>query len=168
MGKDGGLLQVVEETKPSGSAYRAFNGDTMATGVFISGDEQLIRRVTWPAGPPAPASGGLALPETVTSAVTEDAGPMVSAMDPETLGKIRSKLAALREPVPADELCTFQEPGRIGISLNAVTVVLGDATCPQAVSTGGGRVRAPADLGRELRALIVASERAAVQRKPKD
>ncbi|MET8910191.1 hypothetical protein [Micromonospora sp. NPDC004551] len=70
--------------------------------------------------------------------------------------------------MPADEACTLQKPGRVGIALDDVTVVLGDATCPQAISTGGGRVRAPDGLGRELLGLIVASDRAAVERATKD
>ncbi|WP_446218825.1 hypothetical protein [Micromonospora sp. IBHARD004] len=169
--KDEQLLQVVEEIE-SRSIYRAFNEETIATGVFISGDEkgreQLLKRVTWPAGPPAPPSGGLALPDHITSAVTEDAGPMVTATDAETLTRIRTKLAELRDPVPADEECTLQKPGAVGISLGEVTVVLGDATCPQAISTGGGRVRAPAGLGKELLGLIVASDRAAAERATED
>ena len=169
--KDGQLLQVEQDIKPSGWKYRAFNQQE-ATGVFISGDEkgreQLLKRVTWPAGPPAPPSGGLALPDRITSATIEHKGPMVTATDAETLTKIRTKLAALRDPVPAGEECTLQKPGRVGIALGDVIVVLGDATCPQAISTGGGRVRAPAGLGRELLGLIVASDRAAVKRKPKD
>jgi hypothetical protein len=40
-------------------------------------------------------------------------------------------------------------------------VVIGDATCPQAVSTGGGRVRVPPGFGEELLDLIVASDRPA-------
>ena len=51
------------------------------------------------------------------------------------------KLAELRDPVPAGEECTLPKPGSVGISVGEVIVVLGDATCPQAISTGGGRVR---------------------------
>jgi len=171
--KDGQLLQVAEDITQSQWTYRAFNEEAMATGVFISGDEkgreQLLKRVTWPAGPPAPPSGGLALPDRITGAVTENAGPMVTATDAKTLTRIRTKLAELRDPVPADEECTLQEPGRVGIALDdGVTVVLGDATCPQAISTGGGRVRVPAGLGKELLDLIVASDRAAAERANKD
>jgi hypothetical protein len=162
--KDGQLLQVEQDTKPSGWKYRAFN-QQQATGVFISGDEQLLKRVTWPAGPPAPPAGGLALPDRITSATSEYRGPMVTATDAGTLTAIRTKLAGLRDPVPAGEECTLQKPGRVGIALGEVIVVLGDATCPQAISTGGGRVRAPAGLGRELLGLIVASDRAAAKRK---
>jgi hypothetical protein len=170
--EDGRLLQVQQQTEPSVWTYRVFNEDPMATSVLISGDEaggeQLLKRVTWPAGPPAPPSGGLALPEHITSAVTEDAGPMVSASDAKTLTRIRTELAELRDPVPAGEECTLQKPGRVGIGLGDVIVVLGDKTCPQAISTGGGRVRAPAGLGKELLGLIVASERAAAERHKKN
>ncbi|MEU4776330.1 hypothetical protein [Micromonospora sp. NPDC023633] len=169
--KDEQLLQVVQAIEPI-SMYRAFNEESLATGVFISGDEkgreQLLKRVTWPAGPLAPPSGGLALPDRITSAVTEDAGPMVTAMDAKTLTQIRTRLTELRDPVPAGEECTLQMPGAVGIALNGVTVVLGDATCPQAISTGGGRVRVPAGLGKELLDLIVASDRAAAERATKD
>ncbi|MFY1690591.1 hypothetical protein [Plantactinospora sp. WMMB782] len=149
-------------------AYHAFSeGEALAPTVFISGDEegreQLLERVTWPAGPPAPASGGLALPARISSAVSEKDGPMVAAADAVTVTRIRTKLAELRETVPAGEECTLQKPGAIGISLGEVTVVLGDATCPQAISTGGGRVRVPADLGKDLLDLIVASDRAATE-----
>ncbi|MFG1832151.1 hypothetical protein [Micromonospora chersina] len=170
--KDGQLLEVTEDITQSQWTYRAFNEEIMATGVFISGDakgrEQLLKRVTWPAGPPAPASGGLMLPDRITSAVSENAGPMVTAMDAKTLTRIRAALTELRDPVPAGEECTLQVPGAVGIGLDGVTVVLGDATCPQAVSTGGGRVRVPAGLGKELLDLIVASDRAAVERANKD
>ncbi len=43
-----------------------------------------------------------------------------------------------------------------------------DQSCPQAISTGGGRVRVPAGLGKELLDLIVASDRAAAERAHKD
>lgn len=169
--KDGQLLQVDHGIKSSGWRYRAFN-QVQATGVYISGDEQdreqLLKRVTWPAGPAAPPGGGLALPDRITSATSEYRGPMVTAMDAKTLNEIRTRLAELRDPVPDGEECTLQKPGRVGIAIDDVIVVLGDATCPQAISTGGGRVRAPAGLGKELLGLIVASDRAAVERKNKD
>ncbi|WP_431878276.1 hypothetical protein [Micromonospora marina] len=170
--KDGQLLQVTEDITRSQWTYRAFNEEELATGLLISGDakgrDQLLKRVTWPAGPEAPASAGLVLPDRITSAVSENAGPMVTAMDAETLTRIRTALAELRDPVPAGEECELQRPGVVGIALDRVTVVLGDATCPQAISTGGGRVRAPAGLGRELLDLIVASDRAAAERLHKD
>ncbi|MET8833576.1 hypothetical protein ABZV78_06645 [Micromonospora sp. NPDC004540] len=170
--KDGQLLQVTEDVTQSQWTYRAFNEEERATGVFISGDEkgreQLLKRVTWPAGPAAPASGGLMLPDRITGAVSEHAGPMVTATDAKTLTRIRAALAELRDPVPAGEECTLQVPGAVGIALDGVTVVLGDATCPQAISTGGGRVRVPARLGKELLNLIVASDRAAAERAAKD
>ncbi|MFF4810674.1 hypothetical protein ACFY03_20920 [Micromonospora chersina] len=170
--KDGQLLEVTEDTTQSQWTYRAFNEEIMATGVFISGDakgrEQLLKRVTWPVGPPAPTSGGLMLPDRITSAVSENAGPMVTAMDAKTLTRIRAALTELRDPVPAGEECTLQAPGAVGIALDGVTVVLGDATCPQAISTGGGRVRVPAGLGKELLDLIVASDHAAAERATKD
>ncbi|RSM45638.1 hypothetical protein DMB66_50660 [Actinoplanes sp. ATCC 53533] len=169
--KDGRLLQVEQDIKPSGWRYRAFDQED-ATGVFISGDDnarkELLKRVTWPAGPPAPPAGGLALPDRITSATSEYRGPMVTATDAETLNRIRASLAELRDPVPAGEECILRTPGRVGIAIDGVIVVLGDATCPQAISTGGGRVRAPAGLGKELLGLIVASDRAAVKRKNKN
>ena len=165
--KDDQPFQVEQpdpDSLPSLWTYRAYNKVIRATTAFISGDEedrqQLLMRVTWPAGPAAPPGGGLALPDRITDALT-DAPPsngMVVASDAKTLGTIRAKLAALRDPVPDGEECTLRKPGSVGISLGEVTVVLGDATCPQAISTGGGRVRAPAGLGQELLDLIVAGD----------
>jgi hypothetical protein len=167
--KNGQLLEVEqldEDRFPSMWIYRPYNGDIRATTVFISGDdgarEQQLKRITWPAGPTAPPGGGLALPDTIKDALT-DAPPsngMVIAQDAKTLTQIRAKLAELRDPVPAGEECALRKPGSVGISFGEITVVLGDATCPQAISTGGGRVRAPAGLGQELLDLIVASDRA--------
>ncbi|MGY4910366.1 hypothetical protein [Micromonospora aurantiaca (nom. illeg.)] len=170
--KDGQLIQVSQPNQyaiPSVWTYRAFNDELQATTAFISGDEtgreQLLKHVTWPAGPAAPASGGLVLPDRITNATTEapPTNGMVVATDAKTLNQIRTTLAALRDPVPAAEECTLQKPGAVGINLGEVTVMLGDATCPQAISTGGGRVRVPAGLGRELLDLIVASDRAAAE-----
>jgi hypothetical protein len=147
--------------------YRAFTRE-QATTAAVSGDEkgreQLLQRVTWPAGPPAPPSGGLALPDRITSAVSE-APNMVEAMDAQTLTRIRTTLAELRDRVPAGEECTLQRSHAVGIAIDDVTVVLGDATCSQAVSTHGGRVWVPAGLGKELLDLIEASDRAAAERK---
>ncbi|MCZ7438813.1 hypothetical protein O7598_20540 [Micromonospora sp. WMMC241] len=166
--KDGRLLQVTEDIRQSQWTYRVFDEEEMATGIFVSGDangrEQLLERVTWPAGPAAPASGGLVLPDRITAAVGENAGPMVTAVDAKTLTRIRSALVELRDPVPAGEECELKRPGAVGIALDRVSVVLGDASCPQAISTGGGRVRAPAGLGGELLDLIVTSDRAAAER----
>ncbi|MGX1617679.1 hypothetical protein ACWIF8_27675 [Micromonospora chalcea] len=175
--KDGQLLQVEQPDQyaiPSMWTYRALSDEIQATTAFISGDEkgreQLLKRVTWPAGPAAPASGGLVLPDRIANATTEvpPTNGMVVATDAKTLSQIRTTLAELRDPVPAGEECTLQKPGAVGISLGEVTVVLGDATCPQAMSTGGGRVRVPAGLGKELLDLIVASDRAATERAHKD
>ncbi|WP_141714703.1 hypothetical protein [Micromonospora mirobrigensis] len=170
---DGQLLQAEEAAAffvPSAWAYRPFTQRIEATAAVISGDEQqreqLLDRVTWPAGPAAPASGGLALPGRITSA-TSAAPPsnaMVVATDAKTLARIRTALTALRDPVRPGEECTLRQPGAVGISLGSVTVVLGDATCPQAVSSGGGRVRAPAGLGRELLGLIAARNGIAIGR----
>jgi hypothetical protein len=181
--KDEQLLEVGQlhpYRSPPLWTYRAFNDEIQATTVFLSGNEkgrdELLRRITWPAGPPAPPSGGLMLPDRSTYATTDvpPSNGMVVVTDAKTLNRIRTILAELRDPVPAGEECTLQKPGAVGIGLDAgtdtgvglVTVVLGDATCPQAISTGGGRVRAPAGLGRELLDLIVASDRAAGERKP--
>lgn len=156
--------QVDEHRNPFLWAYRAFTDEILAPTVFILGhDQKLLERVTWPAGPPGPASGGLALPARITSA-TSAAPPsngMVVATDAKTLNQIRGKLAGLHDRVPTGQECTLEVPGAVGISLGEVTVVMGDATCPQAISTGGGRVRVPPHLGRELLDLIVASDRAA-------
>ncbi|WP_334553043.1 hypothetical protein [Micromonospora sp. CPCC 205714] len=171
--KDGQLLLVEQRDQymiPSMWTYRAFTDEIQATTAFISGDEkgreQLLKRVTWPAGPAAPASGGLVLPDRIASATTDvpPTNGMVVATDAKTLTQIRTALAELRDPVPAGEECTLQKPGAVGISLGEVTVMLGDATCPQAISTGGGRVRVPAGLGKDLLDLIVASDRAATER----
>jgi hypothetical protein len=145
-------------------SYRDLSPVIQATTAFIAGDEpgraRLLQRVTWPAGPPSPPGGGLALPDRITSATSTvlPSNGMVVATDAKTLNRIRTKLAALRDPVPAGQECTLQTPGSVGISLGEVTVVLGDATCPQAISTGGGRVRIPAGLGEELRDLIATSQ----------
>jgi hypothetical protein len=175
--KDEQLLQVERASQlgvTSAWSYRPYTGPIEATAALISGGEkgreQLLDRVTWPAGPAAPASGGLRLPTRVTSATT-DAPPsngMVVATDAKTLNRIRTTLAELREPVPAGAECVLRGPETVGISLGEVTVVLGDASCPQAISTGGGRVRVPAGLGEELLGLIVASDRAPTERATKD
>jgi hypothetical protein len=111
------------------------------------------------------------LPDRITFA-TSDVPPsnaMRVTQDAKTLNRIRTTLAELRDPVPAGEECTLQKPGAVGIGFDdGVAVVLGDATCPQAISTGGGRVRVPVGLGNELIDLIVASERAASERDKKD
>lgn len=174
--KDKQVLQVEQPSHvlPSVRSYRAFSTEIDATAALISGDERgrerLLKRITWPAGPTAPASGGLALPDRITSALT-DAPPsngMVVARDARTLARIRTALAGLRHPVPAGDECTLQKPGSVGILLDDVIVVLGNARCPQAVSSGGGRVRAPATLGQELLNLIVASDRAATEQSTGD
>jgi len=176
--KDGQLLDVEQAgvgMVSSMLSYRAFNDEMEATTAFISGDEsgreQLLKRVTWPAGPSAPSSGGLMLPGKITYA-TSDVPPsngMRFATDAKTLKQIRTALAELRDPVPAGEECTLQRPGAVGIGFDDnVAVMLGDTTCPQAVSSGGGRVWAPAGLGQELIDLIVASDNAASKRDKKD
>jgi len=149
---------------PSMRSYRAFDDQIQATTVFIAGSTaergRLLERVTWPAAPPAPASGGLALPDKLTSAMT-DLPPdnhMTVTQDAAALTRIRTALAGLRQPVPADKACSIGTGDAVGIALSGekteVTVVLGDEACPQAISNGGGRVEVPAGLGRELRALI--------------
>jgi hypothetical protein len=176
--------QIRPYTFPSVYGYAAYDQEIRPTTVFISGDERgrerLLKRVTWPAGPPAPPSGGLVLPDRLTSALTDvpPSNGMADATDAETLDRILTALAGLREPVPAGEECALRKPGSVGISLagpfdaqglaEEINVVLGDATCPQAISTHGGRVRAPAGLGKELLDLIDASSRAAAKRAQKD
>jgi hypothetical protein len=174
--KQGQLIQMEQfdtHLFPFLWSYRVSNDVIEVPRVFVSGDvkgrDQLLDRVSWPAGPPAPASGGLALPAHITSA-TSAAPPsngMVVATDAKTLNRIRTELAQLRDSVPAGAECTLQRPGSVGISLGEVTVIVGDATCPQAISTGGGRVRVPPGLGQELLGLIVASDRAASEHSKK-
>ena len=181
MAKDGQLLEVHKLDEFGGSnpdvwIYNSFSKPFQTAAVFISGHEnardQLIKNITWPAGPPAPPGGGLALPSRVTSATADEVtdGPptnrMVVATDAKTLKQIRSALAALREPVPAGEACDLKKPGSIGIVLtdgknDSANVVIGDRACPVAISTGGGQVRVPPGLGKQLLALIVASDKAA-------
>ena len=176
--KDGRLLEVEQgapEFLPSMLMYHVA-GELRAPMALISGDKQdqaqLLRRIAWPPGPPAPRSGGLALPDHLTSATADRPPPtngMVVAADAKTLSQIQAKLSALRDPVAAGKECALQKPGSIGIDLeNSITgesviVVLGGASCPQAISTGGGRVRAPAGLGQELLNLIIASDDAATK-----
>ncbi|WP_212988303.1 hypothetical protein [Actinoplanes auranticolor] len=184
MAKDGQLLEVqkLDEYRPSEPdvrLYGSFSKPFVTPTVFISGPDEardrLIKNITWPAGPSAPPGGGLALPSRVTSGTAEEVtdGPpyhrMVAASDAKTLNQIRSALAALREPVPTDEACDLKKPGAIGIILSdgendSAHVVIGDETCPVAVSTGGGQVRVPPELGKQLLALIVASDKAATER----
>jgi hypothetical protein len=181
MAKDGQLLEVEKLDDYGGSnpdvwLYNSFSKPFETPAVFISGTEEargrLINNITWPAGPPAPPGGGLALPRRITSATADevtDAPPnnrMVVATDAKTLNQIRSALAGLREPVPADEACELKKPGSIGIALtdgenDSASVVIGDETCPVAVSTAGGQVRVPPGLGKQLLDLIVASDKAA-------
>ncbi|MEU8235520.1 hypothetical protein AB0C12_38535 [Actinoplanes sp. NPDC048967] len=175
--RDEQLLQVEQAGTlgvTSTWTYRPYTGPIEATAALISGDEkrreQLLDRITWPAPPAAPASGGLTLPARITSATT-DAPPgngMVVATDARTLNRIRAALAELSDPVPAGAACVLRGSEAVGISIGEVTVVLGDENCPQAISTGGGRVRIPAGLGEELLGLIVASDRAATERATKD
>jgi hypothetical protein len=151
---------------PSVRTYIAFGDGTPHPAAFISADEAgrqgLLERITWPAGPPAPPSGGLALPDRPTS-ITADGPPPSNFMavvdDAQTIAQIRAKLAELHDPVPAGQTCTLRKPGSIGFSISAdkdgVLVVLGDASCPQAISSGGGRVQVPAGLGQDLYDLIV-------------
>jgi hypothetical protein len=181
MAKDGQLLEVEQlddfgGSNPDVRLYNSFSRPFQTAAVFISGHEQargqLIKNITWPAGPPAPPGGGLALPSRVTSATADEVtdrpptNHMVVATDAKTLSQIRSALAALRQPVPADEACDLKKPGSIGIVLtdgknDSANVVIGDEACPVAISTGGGQVRVPPGLGKQLLALIVASDRAA-------
>jgi hypothetical protein len=181
MAKDGQLIEVEKldefgSLDPDVGIYKSFSKPFQTPAVFISGNEQargqLIKKITWPAGPPAAPGGGLALPKRVTSATADQVtdGPpvnrMVVATDAKTLQQIRRALAALREPVPAGEACELKKPGATGIVLtdgknDSATVVIGDEACPVAVSTGGGQVRVPPGLGEQLLALIVASDNAA-------
>lgn len=162
----GQLLEATQYDRyllPSVWTYRPMNDVIMATAAFIGGDQGLLGRITWPSGPPAPASGGLALPAHITSATSIMAvsNAMTVATDTKTLKHIRTSLAALHDQVPAGQECALNGPGSTSISLGSMTVILGDASCPQAISTGGGRVRVPPGLGDELLGLIEASDRAA-------
>ncbi|WP_433729308.1 hypothetical protein ACQP2Y_17100 [Actinoplanes sp. CA-051413] len=175
--RDEQLLQVQQASTlgvTSTWTYRPYTAPIEATAALISGDEkrreQLLDRITWPAPPAPPASGGLRLPARITSA-TADAPPsngMRVATDAKTLNRIRAALTELRDPVPAGQECVLRGSEAVGISIGEVTVVLGDKNCPQAISTGGGRVRVPAGLGVELLGLIVASDNAATERATKD
>lgn len=167
--KDEQLIEVEQPDDrqlPSMWTYIAFGDGTPHPAAFISADEagrqRLLERITWPAGPSAPPSGGLALPDRPTS-ITADGPPPTHFMavvdDARTIAQIRAKLAALHDPVPAGETCTLRKPGSIGFAISGdnggVLVVLGDASCPQAISSGGGRVHVPAGLGQELHDLVV-------------
>ncbi|MEV6490231.1 hypothetical protein AB0M20_16645 [Actinoplanes sp. NPDC051633] len=174
--KDGNLLVVQEldlRMRTSAWTYRAFNEESNATTVFLSGNEQgrerLLERVTWPAGPSAPPSGRLKLPDRINYAVSDvpPSNGMRVATDTKTLNQIMAALGELDDPVTAGEECTLQAPGSVGILIgdgdgktadSSATVVLGDATCPQAISDAGGRVRVPAGLGKQLQDLVVAGE----------
>jgi hypothetical protein len=168
MVKDEQVIVVEQPDRlPSVWTYVALGNGTPQPAAFISADEagrqKLLERITWPAGPPAPPSGGLALPDRPTSIVADGPPPsnfMAVVDDAETVARIRGKLAELHDPVPAGETCVLRKPGSIGFSLDAdkggVLIVIGDASCPQAISTGGGRVQVPAGLGQELYDLIVA------------
>jgi hypothetical protein len=162
--------QPDQYSNPSVWTYTAFTGD-LETGAIISGDnsrEQLLERVTWPEGPTTPPSDRLVLPDRVHTATSEMGPPtngMTATVHAETVNQIRAALAELNDPVPAGAECTLRRPGSIGIVLSGpdgigVTVVLGDATCPQAISTGGGRVKVPAGLGADLLELVMAGDRA--------
>ncbi|RSM64329.1 hypothetical protein DMB66_20745 [Actinoplanes sp. ATCC 53533] len=168
MVKDEQVIDVEQSDRlPSVWTYVALDNGTPHPAAFISADEagrqKLLERITWPAGPPAPPSGGLALPDRPTSIVADGPPPsnfMAVVDDAKTVARIRGKLAELRDPVPAGEACILRKPGSVGFSLDAdkdgVLIVVGDASCPQAISTGGGRVQVPAGLGQELYDLIVA------------
>jgi hypothetical protein len=167
--KDGRLL--VAEPEPMAEAtmwwsYRVFDRQPRAVTAFISaaGDQdrdRLLEHVTWPTGDPAPsAEGGLKLPRRITIAISDvpPSNGMRVARDPETLSRIRAKLTALHDQVPVGEECDIRKPGLVGVDFGDVTVVLGDASCPQAISTAGGRVRVPPGLGQEVQALVVEGE----------
>lgn len=174
--KDKQLIQAWESGSSEGPTlwtYGVFTRGSTATSLALAGDEkgreQLLERVTWPARPPAPPSGGLTLPGSFTSATSSEPA-LATAQDATTLNQLRTRLGELRDPVPAGEECTLRGSHAAGIAFDLddhAVVMLGDATCPQAVSTLGGRVRIPAGLGQELLGLIEASDRAAADRKHK-
>ncbi len=152
--KDANVLEG-EDTMNGLWRYRAFGGAGTTAGLVLPDlpekrRSELLELTTWPAGPAAPPGGGLTLPKTITS-VSIDAPGVPTATDAKTLNRIREQLAGLTEPVPAGEECVLKSPGSVGLGFNdGIIVVLGDATCPQAVSDHGGRVRVPASLGKEL------------------
>jgi len=152
-----------------GSMSRA----TFVTTVHIAGDpsvrENLLEQITWPAEPSAPASGGLALPDRILSAVTEprDGGSMVTSADGSALAELRAALADL-PPVPRGQECDLTTPGALGFMLNErrrggsagdAMVVIGDKACLQAVSSRGGRVAVPDRLAQKIFDLIAAEPR---------
>ena len=165
--KDGRLLEVEPEPMVGSMwSYRVFDRQSRAVTAFISapGDQdrdRLLEHVTWPAAdPPASAPGGLELPRRITIAISDvpPSNGMRVARDPQTLSRIRAKLTALHDQVPVGEECDIRKPGLVGVDFGDVTVVLGDASCPQAISTAGGRVRVPPGLGQEVQALVVEGE----------
>ncbi|WP_436529324.1 hypothetical protein [Actinoplanes sp. HUAS TT8] len=153
--KDDNVIQG-DESLPGIWNYRAFDGQETKPVVTVSGDEKnrerLLARVTWPAGPPA---GPLALPAKITT-VTVDGPGIPTATKAATIAQVRTALTGLHEQVPAGQECTLRKPGSEGFVLDDdVIVVLGNATCPQAVSNHGGRVRVPAGLVKQLYDLIL-------------
>ncbi len=154
------------------TVYREFTPQHRPTTAVISGDEATKRRlldgVTFGSARPVSGSAGLGLPErptNVLSAARVSYG-MVNASDAPTVRAIRAQLAALRDTgAPADPSCDLTHRNSVGLAITddtddpGVTVVIGDASCPYAVSTKGGPVPVPADLAERLRAMVVASDR---------
>jgi hypothetical protein len=169
--RGGRLVQAGDDRLGSVTSYRPFTGEISATTVFASGDEatqrRLLENVTFPSVPRDGGAGGLAVPARLTNVLStaKVTNGMVNASDARTVESIRSQLAALRDPAPADQMCDLTDQNSVGFALSdandsgGVTVVIGDASCPYAVSTKGGPVHVPAGLGEQLRALVVESDR---------
>jgi len=159
---------------PMSEAAKAEFEASFVTTVHIAGDptvrEDLLEQVTWPAEPPAPASGGLALPDRILGAGTDPGkavNPEGDSIDRPALARIRAALADL-PPVPRGQECDLTKPHVYGFSLNErtrgasagdVRIVIGDKTCPQAVSSRGGRVAVPDQLGKQIYDLLMANPR---------
>jgi hypothetical protein len=146
---------------------------SFVTTVHIAGDpsvrEDLLERITWPAEPAPPASGGLALPDRILSAVTEPrkGGSMVASAEKPALAEALAALADL-PAVPRGQECDLTKPHVNGFMLNErpkgasatdVRLIIGDRTCPQAVSSRGGRVAVPDQLATKIFDLVAAKAR---------
>ncbi len=159
----GSALLQVTPFGASSSSYRPFVSGTgpAATTAYISAAPQthadLLQRVSWPAG--APRSDRLSLPARITDVVVGRLpNIMIDLDDAGRIQQVRRLLEAQRTPVPAGRECPLDAEHTLGLSLSGdatdALVIVGDATCPQAVSSHGGRVRVPPTLQEELLRLV--------------